>query len=246
LDKSVEIPRFHHNPLNPGRVQLSAPEGRHFVSVLRGRVGQSIELFDGCGRLAGGVVTQIKKNDVFVEIENVSACTPSQAGRIILAVAAAKGQRLDWMLSKCTELGADHIVLIQYEHSVRLGRESAAGRYQNIIIAACKQSGRVFLPTLTGPQKLADAIAELKQQYPQSHFIFGSPDPDAKTLRNLANDSRDTLVFIGPEGGLTQTETQLLEHNGAVPVRVANHILRTETAAAAFTAILEALRINNA
>lgn len=242
----MEIPRFYHNPLNPGQARLSAAEGRHFVSVLRGRAGQSIELFDGCGGLAGGVVTQIKKNDVFVEIKNVSACPLSQAGRIILAVAAAKGQRLDWMLSKCTELGADHIVLILYEHSVRLGSQSAAGRYQNILIAACKQSGRVFLPILTGPQKLAEAIAELKRQYPQSRFIFGSPDPNAKTIRNLANDSRDTLVFIGPEGGLTQIETQLLEHNGAVPVRVANHILRTETAAVAFTAILEALRINNA
>jgi 16S rRNA (uracil1498-N3)-methyltransferase len=241
----VEIPRFHHNPLNPGRAQLSAPEGRHFVNVLRGRVGQSIELFDGCGRLAAGVVTQIKKNDVFVEIEKVSACTPSQPGRIILAVAAAKGQRLDWMLSKCTELGADCIVLVQYERSVRLGRESAAERYQNILIAACKQSVRVFLPTLTGPQRLTDAVVELKRHYPLAHLIFGSPDSNAKTFRNLANDSSDAIVFVGPEGGLTQAETELLEHNGAVPVRVANHILRTETAAVAFAAILEALRASS-
>lgn len=242
----MEVPRFHHNPLTPGCTQLSAPEGRHFVSVLRGRAGQSIELFDGCGRLAAGVVARIKKNDVFVDIESVSVSSPRQSGRIILAVAAAKGQRLDWMLSKCTELGADHIVLVQYEHSVRLGSQSAAGRYQNILIAACKQSGRVFLPILAGPQKLADAIAELKRRYPQSRFIFGSPDLNAKTIQNLANDSRDTIICIGPEGGLTQIETQLLEHNGAVPVRVANHILRTETAAVAFTAILEALRISNA
>jgi len=242
----VEIPRFHHNPLNPGQAQLSAAEGRHFVSVLRGRVGQSIELFDGCGGCAQGVVTRIKKNDVVVDIENVSVSSPRQSGRIILAVAAAKGQRLDWMLSKCTELGADHIALVQYERSVRLGSQSAAGRYANIAIAACKQSGRLFLPALSGPQIFADAITELKQNYPQSHFIFGSLDSSAKTLQNLINDSRDTIVFIGPEGGLTQAETQLLEHYGAVPVRVANHILRTETAAVAFTAILEALRINNA
>jgi 16S rRNA (uracil1498-N3)-methyltransferase len=232
--------------LNPGRAQLSAAEARHFVSVLRGRVGQTIELFDGCGRLAGGVVVGIKKNDVFMEIENVSISSSRQAGRIILAAAAAKGQRLDWMLSKCTELGADHIVLIHYERSVRLGRESATERYLSILIAACKQSGRLFLPILTGPQKLPDAIVELKQQYPQARLVFGSPDPDAKTLRDMTNDSCDTIVFIGPEGGLTQTEAQLLEHHGAVPVCVASHILRTETAAVAFAAVLEALRVGNA
>jgi 16S rRNA (uracil1498-N3)-methyltransferase len=240
----MEVSRFYQYPLMPGRVRLSAAEGRHFVSVLRGKTGQSIELFDGQGCLADGTICQIKKNDVFVEVGKISTFPPRQNGRVILATAAAKGQRFDWMLSKCTELGADHIALVQYERSVRLGRESAAQRYQNLAVAACKQCGRVFLPAITGPKKLNETLLELEHQYSQPRIVIGSLESSAKSISQFAGNSKDIVVFIGPEGGLTQAETQLLEHYGAVPVRIGNYILRTETAAVAFAAILESLRVN--
>ena len=240
----MEIPRFYHYPLQAGCVRLSADEGHHFVNVLRGKIGQTIELFDGQGRLASGIVSQIKKADVFVEVKTITEFPPRESGRVILAAAVAKGQRFDWMLSKCTELGVDHIALVQYERSVRIGRESATERYQNLTIAACKQCGRVFLPTITGPKKLNETIIELEHQYPQSRIIIGSLESSAQTISQFAGSGEDTIVFIGPEGGLTEPEIQLLEHYGAAPIRIGNHILRTETAATAFAAILEALRIN--
>lgn len=239
----METPRFYHPLLLPGLVELSGAEGHHFVHVLRGKAGQTIELFDGLGHTARGVVSRIKKTDVFVQIEKVTESPLRQTRRIILAVAAAKGQRFDWMLSKCTELGADHIALVHYEHSVRLGKESAIGRYQSLTIAACKQCGRNTLPIITGPQKLTDTIHELKQQYPQSQFLYGSLESGAKTIRSLAENNEDIAVFIGPEGGLTEAEIQLLKGHGAMPVRVGNHILRTETAVIVFAAILESQRI---
>jgi 16S rRNA (uracil1498-N3)-methyltransferase len=240
----MEIPRFYQDPLTEGRIQLSAAEGHHFVHVLRGKAGQSIELFDGHGRLAAGVVSHIKKADVFVEIKTVAEFSERKTRRIILAVAAAKGQRFDWMLSKCTEVGTDHIVLVGYEHSVRLGKESAIGRYQSLTIAACKQCGRNTLPIITGPQKLNDTVGKLKQQYPQSRLLYGSLESDAQTIRSLADSNEDIVVFIGPEGGLTEAEIQLLKDHGAMPICVGNHILRTETAAIVFAAILESLRIS--
>jgi 16S rRNA (uracil1498-N3)-methyltransferase len=244
LDRTMETPRFYHPLLQSGLVQLSRTEGHHFVSVLRGKAGQAVELFDGHGHLAGGVVSQIKRNDVFVQIEKVTEFPGRQTGRIILAAAAAKGQRFDWMLSKCTEIGVDHIALVGYEHSVRLGKESAIERYQNLTIAACKQCGRVILPVITGPKKLTDTIQELKQQYPQSRLLYGSLESNAQTIRFLTDIHEDVLVFVGPEGGLTEGEIKVLSDCGAVPVRVGNHILRTETAAIVFAAILESLRIS--
>jgi 16S rRNA (uracil1498-N3)-methyltransferase len=240
----METPRFYHPLLHPGLVELSGAEGHHFVHVLRGKVGQAIELFDGLGHTAQGVVSRIKKTDVFVQIEKVAEVSLRQTRRIILAVAAAKGQRFDWMLSKCTEVGADHIALVGYERSVRLGKESAIGRYQSLTIAACKQCGRNTLPIITGPQKFNDTIHELKQQYPQSQLLYGSLESDAQTIRSLADSSEDIVVFIGPEGGLTDAEIQLLKGHGAIPVRVGSHILRTETAGIVFAAILESLRIS--
>jgi 16S rRNA (uracil1498-N3)-methyltransferase len=239
----METPRFYHPMLQPGLVQLSRPEGHHFVSVLRGKTGHAVDLFDGHGGLAGGVVSRIKKSDVFVQIESVAKFPPRQTGRIILAVAAAKGQRFDWMLSKCTEIGVDHIALVSYERSVRFGRESAIERYQNVTIAACKQSGRIYLPTISGPHKLDEAIHALKQQYPQTRLLFGSLESNAKTVRTLIDNNEDVIVFIGPEGGLSAMELHLLNALGAIPIRIGSHILRTETAAAAFAAVLESLRV---
>jgi 16S rRNA (uracil1498-N3)-methyltransferase len=240
----MEHLRFYHPLLQPGPAELSVAEGHHFVHVLRGKEGQTIELFDGLGHVADGVVNRIKKNDVFVQIEKVSEIPSRQTKRIILAVAAAKGQRFDWMLSKCTEVGADHIVIVHYERSVRLGKESAIERYQNLTISACKQCGRNILPVITGPQKLTETIHELKQQYPQSRFIYGSLESDALTVKSLADCSDDIVVFVGPEGGLAEAEIQLLKANQAMPVCAGNHILRTETAAIVFAAILEAMRIS--
>jgi 16S rRNA (uracil1498-N3)-methyltransferase len=238
----MELLRFYHHPLTVGRVQLSQSEAHHFVGVLRGKVSDVIELFDGVGVCGQGVVTQIRKNEVFVEVKAV-ACKPARLKRrIILATAIAKGQRFDWMLAKCTELGVDHIALVQFERSVRLGRDSAVERYQSLTVSACKQCGRSFLPELTAPKRLIEVINDLKARYPQSNLFYGSLLSDAKTLRHLDDSESDTLVIVGPEGGLTELEERLLLHRGAIPIRIAEHVLRTETAAAAFVAVFEALR----
>jgi 16S rRNA (uracil1498-N3)-methyltransferase len=238
----MEMLRFYHHPLTVGRVQLSQVEAHHFVGVLRGKVGDSIELFDGIGASASGIVAYIRKNEVIVEIEKVVAQPPRLNRRIILAAAIAKGQRFDWMLAKCTELGVDHIALVQFERSVRLGRDSAVERYQSLTISACKQCGRVFLPELTAPKRLIEVLADLNSRYPRAHLFYGSPLADAKTFNQIELSNSDTIVFVGPEGGLTELEDRLLIHHKATPVRIAEHVLRTETAATAFVAVFEALR----
>ncbi len=239
----MDIMRFYHSPLKAGRVQLSSPEAHHFVSVMRGKLGDTVELFDGLGTSGQGTVVHIRKNEVAVEVGRVSTEPARQKRRIILAAAIAKGQRFDYMLTKCTELGADHIALVQFERSVRLGRESAAERYQSLTVAACKQCGRVYTPELTGPKRLPEVIADLHMRYPQSRLFYGSPLPEAKSINQLELSDLDTIIFVGPEGGFTESEDRLLRDHNAIPVRIAEHILRTETAAAAFVAVFEALRL---
>lgn len=234
--------RFYQNPLTAGRVKLTLSESHHFISVLRGKIGDLITLFDGRGTSAEGLVVQIRKNEVFVDIQSIHTTPERSKRRIILATAMAKGQRFDYMLAKCTELGVDHIALVQYERSVRLGRDSAIERYQNLTIAACKQCGRVFLPEITAPKRLIEVLADLNPLYPQALQFFGSPAANAKTLRQIDSSDFDTIIFVGPEGGLTELEERLLIHHKAMPVRIAEHILRTETAATAFAAVFEAIR----
>jgi 16S rRNA (uracil1498-N3)-methyltransferase len=238
----MEMLRFYHHPLAVGRVQLSLSEAHHFVSVLRGKVGDSVELFDGHGVSTSGIVTHIRKNEVFVEIKTITSAPSRLTQRVILAAAIAKGQRFDWMLAKCTELGVDHIALVQFERSVRLGRDSAVERYQTLTISACKQCGRNFLPELAAPKRLIEVIADLKTRFPQSRLYFGSPESEAKTLRQVDDSESDNILIVGPEGGLTEMEDRLLLHHGAIPIRIAEQVLRTETAAVALVAVFEALR----
>jgi len=241
----MQASRFFSESITQGRHTLSRTESHHLISVLRGKVGDSVELFDGKGCLASGTVVMVRKGDAVVEIDHVHHTVPSALPKIILAAAVAKGQRFDWMLGKCTELGTDHIALVNYERSVRMGKDAACGRYADMTIAAAKQCRRLFLPAITGPQALPQTLIEVKQQYPGASLLFGSIADGSKPITHLAPIAGDVVVFVGPEGGLTEPEEKLLLDNRATPVRIAAHILRTETAAVAFTAVLESLRLTH-
>lgn len=239
----MQASRFYSESITQGRHTLDRIESHHLISVLRGKVGDSVELFDGKGGLAQGVVAAIRKGDAVVETEHIHHTIRPALPKIILAAAIAKGQRFDWMLGKCTELGADHIALVTYERSVRMGKDASCGRYADMLIAAAKQCRRLFLPIITGPQTLPQTLVEVKQQYPGASLLFGSVADNSKPITHIAPITGDVVVFVGPEGGLTEAEEQLLLDNRATPVRIAAHILRTETAAVAFAAVLESLRL---
>ncbi len=239
----MQASRFYSQSITHGRHTLSPTESHHLISVLRGKIGDSVELFDGRGGLAPAVVVSIRKGDAVVEIDHVHRAVRPACPKIILAAAVAKGQRFDWMLGKCTELGVDHIALVNYERSVRAGKESACGRYADMTIAAAKQCRRLFLPAISGPHTLPQTLVELQRQYPGASLLFGSVADGSKPITHIAPITGDVVVFVGPEGGLTESEEKLLLDNRVIPVRIAVHILRTETAAVAFAAVLESLRL---
>ena len=219
---------------------LDPVESNHLCRVLRAQKGTRLELFDGRGTLAEGMVERIDKKRTVVQVQKIIYTPPTTTGRIILAVSFAKGQRFDWLVEKCTELGVDHIVAVQFERTVKLGKNTALERYRKISIAAAKQSKRVFLPKITGPEKFPATLDSLIDQYPQSFLIYG--DPKGISLSDLpaVKDRQDCIVVIGPEGGLSENEVALLAVNNASGVMVNRNILRIETAAVAFCAVAAA------
>lgn len=215
---------------------LDPVESNHLSRVLRLAAGAPVELFDGCGTLAEGIVDNADRKQTTIRTTRIDRITPPQSGRIILAVSYAKGQRFDWMVEKCTELGVDHIAAVQFDRTVKLGKASGLERLEKITLAAAKQSGRLFLPKLTGPLKLAETVRQLKTEYPDSTFLCGSPNGDS--LSPNGNRAIDTVVFIGPEGGFTESEETFLGEQNARSICINPHVLRIETAALAFCTLL--------
>jgi 16S rRNA (uracil1498-N3)-methyltransferase len=217
---------------------LDPDESHHLSRVLRLPVGASVELFDGQGTRAEGVVESLDRKQVAIRIVRVERAARPETGRIILAASFAKGQRFDWLVEKCTELGVDHIAAVQFERTVKQGNAAAVARLEKITLSAAKQSNRLFLPTLTGPAPLAATAAGLRVDYPNSRLLYGDPAESVPILPHAAERADDTIVFIGPEGGFTDAEQAAMTAIGACPVRINHNVLRVETAAAAFCTLL--------
>ncbi|HOK95514.1 MAG TPA: RsmE family RNA methyltransferase [Anaerohalosphaeraceae bacterium] len=239
----MRIPRFFCESIVDESI-LDLPESAHLCRVLRGKPGTRVELFDGKGTLAAGIVSRIEKKQVYVRIQTIHQIRPRETGRIILAISYAKGQRFDWLVEKCTELGVDHIAAVLFDRTVKLGSPTIAERIDKIAIAASKQCGRLFLPVISGPAGLRESLDFLRTMYANAALLFG--DPHGQPLHQNQSDSagRDFIVLIGPEGGFTETEIEVLQNAGALPVCLNPNILRIETAAAAFCAVLAAGRLS--
>ena len=222
---------------------LDPVESSHLCRVLRATKGTPVELFDGQGTLAEGIVEWADKKRTAVRVQKISGTPSRMTGRMILAVSFAKGQRFDWLVEKCTELGVDHIAAVQFERTVKLGKNTALERYRKITIAAAKQSKRLFLPEIAGPEKFPETLDALVDRYPQAVLLYG--DPAGVPLADVAalKEGRDCIVVIGPEGGLSENELTFLSTKNFTGVMINRNILRIETAAVAFCAAVAVTRL---
>ncbi|MFC1782457.1 RsmE family RNA methyltransferase [Planctomycetota bacterium] len=235
--------RFYRRPITERTVTLTGREAHHLSVVLRLSVGALVELFDGAGAWAEATVTAAHKDRVILAVEKLNLAPAPATGRIVIAVSLAKADRFEWVISKCTELGVDRICPIRFERTVKLvHNERVRQRYEQLALAAAKQSRRLFLPKIDPPQSLPDCLETLRNDYPRGRFILGSLNPHSKPLIELKWFDDDVLAFVGPEGGLTDEELSLLHRYDVQEVRLTDTILRVETAAVVLAALLTAQR----
>jgi 16S rRNA (uracil1498-N3)-methyltransferase len=239
----MQIHRFYCESISQPTTILTGSEVRHINKVLRLNSGDAVELFDGRGTLAKVIVTELSSKKVIFEMKELVTQGVTDRPRIIIAASVAKGERFDWLIAKCTELGVDRIVPVVFERTVKQPKNPRiVDRWQNIVISSAKQCKRLFLPLIDSPTKLNDTVEKLSVDYSNSQILIGSLADDAEPLIKTDCGSKDVIALIGPEGGLTETETDLLVNAGAQSVRITNTILRIETAAVAFASILTAAR----
>jgi len=230
--------RFYCEVINRPVAELSGAEARHLAQVLRLKAGDKVELFDGRGTAAVATIKNLSGKKVTLQVEDVKVFE-KPAQQIILAVSVAKGERFDWLIEKCTELGVNRIIPVLFERTVKQPKNpKIVERWSNIAIAAAKQCRRVFLPQIYKVVTLTEAIEILKKDYPQAQLLFGSLSENSKPVLQCSFTGKDMIAFVGPEGGLTDEEENLLRQNGAKEVRLADTVLRVETAAVAFASVL--------
>lgn len=238
----MNLHRFYCEVINQPVTELAGMEARHLAQVLRLAAGEKVELFDGRGTVAVATIKSASGRKVTLQVEEVKIFE-KPAQQIILAVSVAKGERFDWLIEKCTELGLDRIIPVLFERTVKQPKNpKIVERWSNIAISAAKQCQRAFLPQIDKPMTLLEAVEILKRDYPQATFLFGGLSEKSKSILQYVFAGKDEIAFVGPEGGLTEAEENLLRENGAQEVRLTNTILRIETAAVAFAGILAVQR----
>jgi len=237
--------RIHvdHAPLTIGAsLALPAQAGEHVARVLRMGVGDPLVLFNGDGHDYTASITEAGKRQVSVAITGCTAVVGESPLRLVLAQAVARGEKMDLIVQKATELGVCAIVPLLTERSeVKLDADRAARRlahWQAVIASACEQSGRAVLPSIGTPQPLATWLDALADRSALRLALL--PDGSCRP-RELAPGAAGALLVVGPEGGLGERDVACLLAHGFQGLQLGPRILRTETAGMAALAALQAL-----
>lgn len=231
---------FHPAKLSVGATaQLSDNAAAHATRVLRLRVDDDLTLFDGSGVDFLCTINDLQKNAVFVTVKSSTPIQNESPLNITLLLGISAGDRMDIAIQKAVELGVNKIIPIKTERSVvKLDDAKAKKRvehWQNVVIAACEQSGRAVLPLVEMPVTLSQFCA----QPTPSKTLRITLDPLAKNrLADIAKPDGEIQLLVGAEGGLSPKEIVMSVAEGFAGVQLGKRILRTETAPlAAITAM---------
>jgi len=222
--------RFFCADLSLQSVTLEDAEAHHAIHVLRLSVGQTLEVFDGCGTVATAVVKNVGRRAVSVDVAERSVASRSEEYPLTIAAAVPKGDRLKWMVEKMTELGVDRYIPLLTTRSVVDPKQTKLDKLQATVISACKQSRRNWLMEITEPTRFDDVLRSGTDQ--QSVYIAHPNIEPRDTSASLVNPaSKSRLALIGPEGGFTPEEVEIALAAGALRLTWPGNILRIETAA---------------
>jgi len=219
-------------------VTLSADEARHLREVLRLKVGDDVQVFDGTGREFRAVVSQARRETAELEIgDEIRSPKPESPLQLTLAVALLKGEKFDLVVQKGTELGVNRFIpLVTRYADIRLRDEADAAkrvtRWQRIALEAAKQCGRSVVPEVNEPVQFESVIGE------NSCLMFS--EREGRAL-NTDLKPENLTAIIGSEGGWSNEELAQARAANVSVVTLGGRVLRAETAAIATAALLQHL-----
>ena len=240
----MRLTRVHVDAaLAPGaEIDLPEAAAAHLSRVLRLQSGDACVLFNGDGSDYAASIVASGKRAVRVRIGGSAQVSRESPLRIVLLQGVARGEKMDLILQKATELGVAQVrPLLSQRSEVKLDAERAARRlvhWRQVVVAACEQSGRAVVPEVLAPVALSVALRDLAE----GHLRLILDPAGTLGFASIGERLQDrTLVLaVGPEGGWSPLDREQLLAAGFLGLRLGPRILRTETAALAAISALQA------
>ena len=210
------------------QVELTETVFHHWVKVLRAKVGEIATLFNGQGGEYEVTLLEIGKKSASISVDRFNTDDRTPVFSTLLGQVMSKGDRMDYVIQKATELGVTKIQLLTSERcEMRLKYDrdqKKIDHWQGIAIAACEQCGMNKIPQVLAPISLQEWLAS---ELPSTKLVLA---PNKEQVDVLAHSTPDIALLIGPEGGLSDVEIEASNHVGFMSWCIGNRILRTETA----------------
>jgi 16S rRNA (uracil1498-N3)-methyltransferase len=234
---------FVDSPLSTGAdIRLDQDRARYLGRVLRLRNGDTLSVFNGDDGEFHAALTKITRDSAVVHVVSSIETSTESPLKVHLVQGISRGERMDFVVQKATELGVKRISPVLTEFGmVKLKGDRAAKRrdhWQGVAESACEQSGRIRPP-------LIDEVVALNSWFGNRPRESGTDlvlRPDAiSSLASIPTPTAKLCLLIGPEGGFSDSEYEDAQVAGFQPVSLGPRILRTETAAVAAISIAQSL-----
>ncbi len=227
------MPRFLIPPeqIRGDRFTLKGSEARHALTVLRKKIGDTLDLFDGKNRAFSGRIEFIAEQEIQGRIEASAVTDVALPINLTLYQALIRGPKWDWLVEKASELGVARLVPVLAARCIVKPDSDAhkLERWERIAEGSAKQCGRSTVMTVDSPLPLAMAFGRLAK----GSLALIPWEKEAKhSVRDACRSfkGKDVQVFIGPEGGWEPAEVELARKSDVMPVRLGPLLLRSETA----------------
>ena len=228
------VARFYCPTIAGPTARLDESESHHAMHVLRLKVGEEVELFDGSGASASASVADMTRKSVGLNVQTLFPSTPQQRPRLIVAAAPPRGDRLKSMVEKLTELGVDEFIPLRTVRSVIDPRQSKLEKLRGTVIAAMKQSGRNRLMKVHETTEFSVVLRKASLANQLIHIAHPGEISDVASTE----ETREAILLIGPEGGFTREEVLQATDYAATRISWPEGILRIETATVVFASLL--------
>ena len=220
--------------------RVDGGQAHHVIHVLRLAEGDAVTLFDGRGVEYPAHIQCLDRAELTLTVSGRCEVSRESPLRVTVAQSISSGERMDYTVQKCVELGMAAFQPLTTQRSVvRLAAERAERRiahWQGVAAGACEQCGRNVLPPILPVKPLMTWLGQTGEGV---RYVLA---PGATTrLRDLRRPSENITLLVGPEGGFGDDESFAIRAAGFIPVSFGPRILRTETAAAAALAAMQAL-----
>jgi len=222
-------------------VPLPVQAAQHIGRVLRMRVGQSVRVFDG-RREFHAVIETLGRHRTQIKLRDLHAEAIAPVVHLTLAISVVRGERMDWVCQKASELGVAEIRPVLSERSRRQRGQALSEwcrkrklHWQQIVIGACEQCGRIDVPAVHDFMTLGEYLSDRAEN---ELMVFA--DREAVRSSGLPRRARSVSMLVGPEGGWTRNERTELIRRSVIGVRLGPRILRSETAGLVMLTLMQA------